>query len=544
MDPKPNRDRWSRTVRRHGKLFSLTVSLGLLFSLYFMALGSPMGSTALAADRPGGRVVIGSPQEPGTLLAHFDLLTLTHEVQHLIYDCLFTLDASGAYIPRLAAEVPTLENGGISPDGRTYTIPLRQGVKWHDGQPFTADDVVFTWQVVNDPDLPIPSRVIWEDIESIEVVDPYTIKVNFPQTNVGFLAAASTDSCYILPRHLLEGTDIANSPLHRQPVGTGPFKVEEWAAGSHIRLTASPHYWEEGKPYLDEVVFRVIPSTEGQRAALQRGDIDLALHLTAAELPFVESLPGYQVVSQPTYAKWLFWLNNADPIVGDLAVRRALAHGLDKAAITETVMRGVTEPLHAVFPASHWAHNPDVRVYEYDPERAVAILEEAGWRRGSDGIFARDGQRLRIEIVNIAGEAERLRVVQVAQALWRSIGIDAQIREIDAASFPPTMASGNYQVAYGWFGERHEPVFGLWLGGNWQRYNNQEALDLLRRAPTVVDAQERGGLIRRFQAYAAEDVAILPLASRTILNAVSTRLQGYQPGLAGSLWNAADWQVR
>lgn len=525
------------------------LALGLVLLCLGLLLGSGLlleaGFAATPADgRPGGRLVVGSPQEPGSLLAHFDLLTLTHEVQHLIYDCLFTLDADGEYVPRLAAQVPTLENGGISPDGRVYTIRLREGVTWHDGTPFTADDVVFTWRVITDPDLPIPSRVAWEDISHIEAVDAHTVRIEFPETMVGFLGAASTDSCYILPRHLLEGTDIARSPLHRQPVGTGPFTVEEWAAGSHIRLKAFEGYREPDKPYLDEIVFRIIPSTEGQRAALQRGDIDVALHITTAELPFVENLAGYEVVSQPTYAKWMFWVNNDDPIVGELAVRRALAHAIDKAAITETVMRGIVEPLDAVLPASHWAHNPDVRVYEYDPARAEQLLREAGWQKGRDGVFARDGERLRVEILNIAGEAERLRVVQLVQAFWRAVGIDAQIREIDAASFPPTMGAGRYQVAYGWFGERHEPVFSLWLGGNWQRYGNEEALNLLRQAPTVVDAAERARLIQTFQEHAADDVAIIPLAPRTILNAVSTRVAGFEPSLAGSLWNAANWYVR
>lgn len=497
----------------------------------------------VAQAQASTQATILSPQEPGTLLPHFDLLTLTHETQHLIFDCLTTIDAEGIYQPQLAIEVPTTENDGISDDATVYTFRLREGVQWHDGEPFTAEDVVFTWQVITNPDLPVPSRAVWEDIERIEAPDPYTVEVHFRETNVNFLAATATGNCYILPHHLLEGEDIVNSPLNRQPIGTGPFVVTQWASGSYIELDRNPSYWQEDRPYLDEVIIRIVPGSEGQRAALQRGEADLLLHMTSADLRFVDTLPNYEVVTGPTHAWWLFWINNQDPILQDAATRQALAYGLDKSAITETVMGDIVEPLDAALPPSHWAYNPDVTTYPYDPERAQQLLEEVGWTLGSDGIRMRDDQRLQLEILNIAGQAERRQVIQIVQEYWRQLGVDVQIREIDGASFPPTMSQGDYQIAYGWFSETQEPVFNLWLGTNWQQYDNQEALDLLRQVPLLVDRDERAELIQQFQEMVAEDVAILPLAPRPILNAVHERLEGYQPSLAGSLWNAADWTL-
>ncbi len=487
------------------------------------------------------RAVIGVPQEPRTLLPHFDLLTLSHEVQSLVFDRLLTLDTDGDYLPRLAAVVPSVANGGISPDGRTYTFTLREGVEWQDGQPFTSADVKFTWEVITNPDLPIPSRSIWDEVVSVETPDPYTIVFEFAEPNVAFLAVTARSNAFMLPKHLLEGEDIVNSSLNRNPVGTGPFTVQEWVSGSHIALERNPGYWQDDKPELAEIVVRIIPGTEGQRAALQRGELDVLLDITSADLSFVEGLNQYQVVTTPTYAWWHFWLNNDDPVLSDGNVRRALVYGLDKAAITETVMQGVNVPLDAVFPPAHWAHNPDVRTYPYDPARAQELLEESGWTVGADGIRQKDGTRLRLEVLNIAGQAERLRVIQIAQAYWRDLGIDVQVREIDGASFPPTMGSGDFQIAYGWFGEEHEPVFNLWLGTNWQNYDNQEAFDLLAQVPTTVEQSERRALIQEFQKLAAEDVPTLPLATRALLSAARTDLQGYQPGLAGSLWNAADW---
>ena len=490
------------------------------------------------------RATLVTPQEPGTLLPHFDLLTLTHETQHLIFDCLLTIDEGGNYEPQLALEVPTLENGGISPDATTYTFHLRDDVTWHDGEPFTAADVAFTWEVITDPDLPVPSRAVWEDIERIETPDPHTAVIHFAETNVNLLAAAATDSCFMLPRHLLEGEDIVDSPLNREPIGTGPFEVTQWASGAFIELTANANYWQDGLPHLGEIILRIVPGSEGQRAAMQRGEADLMLHMTSADLRFVETLPAYEVVTGPTHAWWLFWINNEDPILQDVRVRQALAHAVDKETITETVMAGIVEPLDAALPPSHWAHNPDVPSYSFDPERAAELLEEAGWTLDGGGIRTRNGEALQIDILNIAGQVERRQVIQIVQDYWSEIGVDARIREIDGPSFPPTMGEGDFQIAYGWFSETQEPVFNLWLGTNWQRYGNEEALELLRRVPTVVEVDERAELIHRFQELVAEDAAILPLASRPILNAVHERLEGYLPSLTGSLWNAQEWRIR
>lgn len=488
------------------------------------------------------RATVLSPQEPRTLLPHFDLLTLAHEVQHLVFDCLFVVDENGTYAPQLASRVPTLENGGISEDGRSYTITLREGVQWHDGEPFTAQDVVFTHQVITDPDLPVPNRTVWEDIESVEALDDHTVQVTFPSTNVSFLDAAATTSCFILPRHLLEGEDIVDSPLNRQPVGTGPFVFEQWESGSFIEVSRNDNYWREETPHLESIVVRITPGTEGQRAALQRGEADLLLHMSSADLDFVADLDAYEVVQGPAHAWWQFWINNDDPILSDLNVRRALAHALEKEAITETVLGDIVDPQHAMFPSSHWAHNPDVRVYAFDPEQAQQLLEDAGWTVGSGGIREKDGEPLRLEILNIAGQAERRQVIQIAQSYWRAVGIDATIREIDAASFPPTMSQGDFQLAYGFFSERQEPVFNLWLGTNWQRYENDDAFELLRQVPGTVDPDERAELIQAFQRIVAEDAAMLPLAPRPLLNAAHEGLQGYTPSLTGSLWNAEEWQ--
>lgn len=485
-------------------------------------------------------VTVLFPQEPGSLLPHFDLLSLAHEAQDLVFDRLFNVDVNGDYEPHLASGVPTIANGGISEDGRTWTITLREDLTWQDGEPLTSADIVFTWSVVTDPELPIPTRTVWQDIASIETPDDLTAVIHFDEPNVGLLAATSFAGAYILPRHLLEGTDLNESPFHRQPVGSGPFRLVEWQSGSHLRFERFDGYWD-GPAVAEEVIIRIVPGSEAQRALLERGEADAVLQLGLTELPFLAGLPQYEIAQVPTFTNWQIWLNNEDPVLSEQAVRQALAYALDRELIAEALLGGLTEPHDAALPPAHWAHNPETRHYPYDPAEAARLLDEAGWTL-SGGARSRDGRPLRVELINIAGQADRVQVIQAIQSYWGQVGVETVIREIDAASFPPTLGSGDYQAAYGSFGEQQEPNWNLWIGTNWQNYASPQAFALLDEYNVTVDQEERRRLAWEFQAVVAEDLPIIPLAARPLLAAHSVNLENFVPTLSGSLWNAASWR--
>ncbi|MBW6454313.1 MAG: peptide ABC transporter substrate-binding protein [Trueperaceae bacterium] len=480
------------------------------------------------------------PQEPGSLFPHFDLLSLAHEAQDLLFDRLFAVDEQGAYLPVLAAEVPTVANGGISADGRVYTIRLREGPTWHDGTPVTSADLAFTWRVITDPNLPIPTRTVWQDIVSIDTPDARTAVVTFGDTNVSFLGAASFAGAFLLPSHLLQDVDdLANAPFHRAPVGNGAFRLVEWQAGSFLRFERHDAYWD-GAAHFEAVVIRIVPGSEAQRTVLSRGEADLVLQVALTELPFVDGLDAYRRISVPTFANWQLWLNNEDPVLADARVRRALVHAIDRETIADALLGGLSRPDDAILPVSHWAHADDVSRYPYDAAAAERLLDEAGWVRAGAG-RARDGQPLVVELINIAGQADRLQVVQAVQAYWRAVGVQAEIREVDAASFVPTLSGGDFQSAYGFFGEGQEPVWNLWLGTNWQRYGNQEALGLLRAYGVTVEREARRELAVAFQRQVAEDVPVIVLAPRPLLAVVRADLQGYAPTTTSSLWNVHTW---
>ena len=481
------------------------------------------------------------PQEPGSLFPHFDLLSLAHEAQDLVFDRLFVVDEQGAYLPVLAAEVPTVANGGISADGSVYTIRLREGPTWHDGTPVTSADVAFTWRVIIDRDLPIPTRTVWQDIVSIDTPDPQTAVVTFGATNISFLGQAAFAGSFLLPSHLLEDVDdLANAPFHRAPVGNGAFRLVEWQAGSFLRFERYDDYWA-GPAHFASVVIRIVPGSEAQRTVLSRGEADLVLQVALTELPFIDGLADYERVSVPTFANWQLWVNNEDPVLADVRVRQALVHAIDRELIAETLLGGLSQPDDAILPVSHWAHADDVRRYPYDAAEAERLLDDAGWVRANT-VRQRDGRPMVVELINIAGQADRLQVVQAVQAFWRAVGVQAEIREVDAASFVPTLSGGDFQTAYGFFGEGQEPVWNLWLGTNWQRYGNQDALELLGTYGVTVEQEARRELAVAFQRRVAEDVPVIVLAPRPLLAVVRADLEGYAPTTTSSLWNVHTWR--
>lgn len=488
------------------------------------------------------KITVGSIQEPRSLLPHFDLLSVALDVDQMVFDCLLSLNEKGEYVSRLADPVPTVQNGGIAADGKTYTFKLRKGVTWQDGKPFSADDVKFTWDTIMNKDLPIVNRTGWNQVSAVEVSDPQTVTFKFNEPNAVFMTAVSTGTCYILPKHLLSGQDLKTTDFGRKPVGTGPFKFAEWASGSYIRLTRNPNYWQSGKPEAAEVVYRIIPSTEGLRAALERGEIDLRQDLSMADRENALKLADYNLVTQPSYNWWHFWLNTKDPILSDKRVRQALSLGTDKKTIVETVMRGAVQPLYSYLPPNHWAHNPDVKKFEFNLAQAKALLDEAGWKPGAGGIREKNGLRLSLEITNISGDQERLQVIQIVQQNWASIGVEAKIKTIDAASFPPTVGGGKYQIAYGSFGERHDPMFNLWTNSNWTGWENPSAPALMKTATSNVDRNARITAIKELQTLIAEDQPNIPLAPRPSFVAAKKNLKGFAPSMAGTFWNIADWK--
>lgn len=343
----------------------------------------------------GGTLTMGMWEDPGTNLNPYFGFTIHYWMAPALQR-LIGRDPDGNPYPVLATEIPTLQNGGVSEDGKTITYNLREGVKWADGEDFTCEDVKFTFEAVKNPDNQVGSRLGYTSVETVECPDPLTAVVKYSE----FYAPWMTLPLFVIPEHILSQYDSWNDvDWNQYLLGTGPFYVTENVSGDHVTFEKNPYYWEEGKPYLDKFIIRYFPSREAGLALLEAGEIDIFFDLTEADMaPYIDK-PGVVIYSAQGNAMERLVLNqsvptgpnhgNPDyphPILGDLQVRRAIELAIDKQAIVDDLLYGLATVATSEYPRG-WAADPTLEPSEHDPEQAMTLLKEAGWiDEDGDGI--------------------------------------------------------------------------------------------------------------------------------------------------------------
>ena len=506
---------------------------------------------AAQAPKPGGQLVHGSVQEPDRIWGPVTGLTVSQEISQLVNATLVEINEKLEHVPALAVEVPTLANGGISPDGLRYTFRLRKGVTWHDGKPFTAADVAFTHSVLVNPDVDVRGRVGWNKISRVETTDDHTVIFHFSAVDAPFLDRVATLG--MLPRHILGGLGGAEIKTHRwfrAPIGLGPFVFKEWVPGSHLLLEKNRRYWKPGRPYLDRVIYKIVPDANVLLNQLETGDVDTRVRLVNEHIEPVKRLPNVDLVAVPSIIPWVLWVNHTRAPFDDKRVRVALAHGFDKERLAKTILGGHVTPAWGLLPPISWAYNPDAPRYRFDPARARQLLDEAGWKPGPDGVRLRDGKRLSFEIANIGGEQERVQVLSFVQQQWKEIGVEARIRTVDVGQMWGRMLPRRqYEMAYSYSGRLPDPDMSthylspeLKPTTNFAGYANAEVDRLLLAAAGTVDRAKRKAAYRRAQEIVAGDAVYLFVYWLNNNSAINTRVQGYRPAPGYvEFWNADEW---
>lgn len=524
----------------------------ILAAAVLALLGSMLAASA-QTPRAGGQLVHGSVQEPDRIWGPVTGLTVSAEISQLVNDTLVQINERLEYVPSLAVEVPSLDNGGISRDGLRYTFRLRRGVTWHDGRPFTAADVAFTHKALMDPAIDVRGRAGWNKVSGVDTPDDATVVFRFSAVDAPFLDRVATLG--ILPRHILgelSGAEIKGHRWFRAPVGLGPFVFKEWVPGSHLVLARNPGYWKPGRPYLDRVIYKIVPDANTLLNQLETGDIDTRVRLPNEQVDVVRKLPNLTLVSTPTVTPWLLWMNHTVAPFNDRRVRQALAHGFDKERLARTILGGHVTPAWQLLPPRSWAHNPKVVHHAHDPARAQRLLEEAGWKPGPDGIRAREGKRLSFELANIGGEQERVQVLSFIQQQWKQIGVEARIRTVDVGTMWGNMLPRRqFEMAYSYTGRLPDPDMAthylspeLKPTTNFPGYANPEVDRLLLAAAATVDREKRRAAYLRAQEIVAEDVVHLFLYWLNANTVLGKRVQGYRPAPGyNEFWNADEWWV-
>lgn len=503
--------------------------------------------------KPGGELVYGSIQEPNTLNPLLSDLLATAEVGRLIFSGLVTTDDKLGWIPDLAVEVPTLQNGGVSADGLTVTYKLRPGVLWHDGIEFTAADVKFTWQMIMDPKVHVVSRDGYDRIASIATPDKYTVVVRFKQFYAPYLTLFST----VLPQHILGSVDDINKAgFNRAPVGTGPFKFKDWRIAEAILLTANPSYYR-GKPNLDGITYKVIPDANILLAQLKTGELDIASNLSFAQIDQVRAINNVRVVVTPSMIWEHLDFNLDRHLFQDVRVRQAIALAIDRPGMVNSILKDAAVAAASDQHPASWAYNPTLQPAPRDIAKAKELLTQAGYKPGPDGIMAKDGQRLTFSLMTTSGNKVRETVAQnIAQQL-QEIGIAVEVKLVDVpVFFGDVLKNRRFDTAlFAWVAGRDPDNLSLWNsrkipssangyeGQNYPGWRNPEVDRLTLQGSETVNLEQRKQIYFRIQDLIVQEVPVIPLYFRANIDAVKTKVLNYKPTptAVGSLWNAWEW---
>ncbi|HEY1977953.1 MAG TPA: peptide ABC transporter substrate-binding protein [Candidatus Baltobacteraceae bacterium] len=384
-----------------------------------------------------------------TLNPHLFTETTLGFIAEMTQAYLVKYDAHNRPYPELVTEVPTQPNGGISKDGKVITWHLRRGVRWSDGAPFNADDVVFSTNAVNNPANNEVGRDGWNLITKIDEPDKYTVVYHLSKPYSSFLptffgSAGANPS--VLPKHILGGLpDINHAPYNSKPVGIGPFRVVSWSRGDKIELEANPYYFR-GLPKLKRITYKLIPSYDTLLTEMRSGEVDLWPLVGPSYIYQTKTIPNIQTDVIPgTYYSHLDF-NVTRPAVSDVSVRQAIRYAIDRQSLVQKIDHGYAQVQDSVIP-SVFPFAPKVSTTPYDPVKARQILDSAGWKVGPDGIRAKNGHKLSIDFEYYTGSASTDNLVEVIRQELKGIGISMTTRKTAAAVFFGPYQSGG--IVYG-----------------------------------------------------------------------------------------------
>ncbi|MDD5090768.1 MAG: peptide-binding protein [Candidatus Wallbacteria bacterium] len=522
---------------------------------------SSVADSGPSSSSGGGTVEIGlSPAYGDTLIESYiaDAVVLnpvllcdvpSRQVVSLIFNGLVR---EGGYLKLTADLAATWE---VLDSGREILFHLRDGVRWHDGHPFSAEDVVFTWQKIMDPATVGYERCNFSSVETMEIIDPLTVRVKYGKP---FAPALYCWTIGIIPAHIFRGeTDINTSRYNRAPVGTGPFRFANWAPHEQIILEANEDYFN-GRPYFSRYIYRVIPDPSMAFLSLTRGDIDL-VELTpdqyVKQASSKEFLSRFNVFRCNSRLYTYLGFNLINPLFQDPNIRLALTMATDRKRIIDEILYGFGAPLTGPFPPSFWAYNQEIEPYPYDPEKARQLLKKSGWTDSDgDGVLDRDGHRLEFRLSTNNGNEMRRLASTLIRDLWAEIGVRVIL---DFVEWSVLMDLCDYKsfdaLILGWSNDGDPDPFARFhsseipdkaagkVADNFCSYVNPEADELLESGRTSFDFEKRKEIYHRFHSIVHQDMPYIFLFSQNRLIAVHNRIHGINVAPSGIRWNLEKW---
>jgi peptide/nickel transport system substrate-binding protein len=572
------------TVKRN---LYLLLSLVVLASMMLAACGGaapateqpppmtePPVATEPAATEPAaptfkGTATITFVQEPDNLNPMYTDMSFSGYLRPFYLKPSWDFDENGKPVPVLAKEIPSLDNGGLTEDGKTVTIKLRDDITWSDGEPLTAEDYVFTYDMImSDKNVPL-SRYPYEDyVTSVEAPDPTTVVITF---NKPFAAWLTSLFYWVVPKHILQpvfeadGT-IDNAEWNRNPtVGVGPFVLSEWETGSHLAFKANPNWIQP--PKLEQIFVRIVPDDAAQEAAILAGDTDIGVFLSSDQIEKLEATGKVKVVAVTSGYNEAWFLNvnpeTAHPAMQDVNVRKAIALATDRFTIVNDLLVAEINPVNATYWDMTPGYESTLKPYPYDPEEAKRLLDEAGWvDSNGDGTRDKDGVELVLRYITNQREL-RKNVQAVVEQQWKLVGIGAELVNYSSDVFwngyndNGPQAQGLYEIAEfssvqdsypdpdassGWTCDQITSADNP-DGGNNQGYCNPKIDELMAEQATTLDPAKRRELYNQIEQIIYDDYVYIGMWKDPDLWSVSSRLQNVRFSGVYPFWNAYEWEV-
>ena len=530
----------------------------------------------------GGALKVLWWQAATLLNPHFAVGTKDQEASRIFYEPLAGWDADGSIVPMLAAEVPSLQNGGLAKDGRSVTWKLKRDVQWHDGKPFTADDVIFNWEYAADPATGATTSGSYKDIK-VEKLDSHTVRVVFQKPTPYWADPFVATQGMIIPKHLFEGFRGAKSreaPANLKPVGTGPYRFVDFKPGDIVRGQLNPNYHLPARPHFDTIEFKGGgDAVSAARAVLQTGEYDYAWNLQVEDeilKRLEDSGKGVAVITEGANIEHMQCnftdpvkevdgerssLKAPHPILTEQAVRQALNLLIDRKGIEDNIY-GRTGLATANFLNNPERFRSKNTKWEFNIDKASALLESAGWKRGADGIRAKDGKKLHFVFQTSINQPRQKCQAIVKQACQKA-GIDIEVKAVTASVYfssdvaNPDTYTKFYTDLQMYTTTMPQPdperfmnqftsweaasKANKWQGRNITRWRNDEYDRVFRAAESELDPVKRAGMFIRMNDLVIENQVVIPVSYRPRVSALVSKLRAPLSGWDNDLWNLRDW---
>jgi peptide/nickel transport system substrate-binding protein len=532
----------------------------------------------------GGALKVLWWQAATLLNPHFAVGTKDQDGSRIFYEPLAAFDPEGNLVPVLAAEVPSVQNGGVARDGKSVTWKLKRGVQWHDGKPFTADDVVFNWEYAADPATAATTLGTFKDIDRIDKLDSHTVKIVFKRA-VPFWADPFTSSRgQIIPKHLFEaykGGKSRDAPANLKPVGTGPYRFVDFKPGDAIKAELFPGYHMANRPFFDTLEMKGGgDSVSATRAVVQTGEFDFCWNVQVEDEILVRMEQGGKgkidiaEAGNIEHIQCNFtdpWkdvdgerssLKTTHPYLGDPAVRQALGLLVDRASIQEQIY-GRLGRSTANFLNAPSRFNSKNTKWEFNVDKANALLESAGWKKGSDGIRAKDGKKLKMVFQTSINQPRQKTQAIIKQAAAKA-GIEIEIKSVVASVFfssdvanPDTYTKfyTDIQMYTTTMGSPDPEVFmnqfttaevatkdNKWQGRNIPRWRSEEYDRIFKQAEAELDPVKRGAHFIKMNDLVIQNGVVIPVLWRMVISGVSHKLKNTDiSGWDSNFWNLRNW---